>query len=111
MIITVDRELFLKLLAQHERGHSYTTQGISCLYEILTDLDEDGLDYIVDLDEICDFYREYNNATEAALALGYHPETPEITEDDCQFWLDVHYWAWTHPAGVIVCNLENHRGH
>jgi hypothetical protein len=111
MIITVDRELFLKLLAQHDQGRYYTPEAGKRLYDILTELDEQDIDYVLDLDEVCEFYKEYANATEAAMSLGYPLDNSEVTEDDCALWLDLNYRAWYYLTCVLVCSPANHRGY
>jgi len=110
MIITVDRELFLQLMTQHDQGQYYTPEARKSLYDILTELDEQDVDYILDLDEVCESYKEYTNATEAAMSMGCPRDNPEVTEDDCALWLDCNYLVWYYPTGILVCSPANHRG-
>lgn len=61
---TVDFSLFCDLFMGSNRGDQFSYGGLRALYDYLTDMEEPGEEFELDIVELCCEYAEYENFAE-----------------------------------------------
>ena len=101
MKTTVTRYDFYDAFRRMGRSDSFSYSGYKALYEYLVELEDDtGIEFELDVIEICGEYSEYATALEAAQEYGYDSE-----EIDCLEWLRDRTTTIEFDDGIIIQNF------
>lgn len=83
MYIDVTESIFMDAFRQSDRKDNFSYEGLSALYEMLTE-DEDGIGEELDVIAICCDFTEYDEG-EAISQFGYLFDDNDVNEDDRDF--------------------------